>query len=497
MKRAIKTITLLLLLSAVTFSVEAQKTYKNQITVNPRELSQKKDSLIINMDIDFSGLVMDDDRSLSLIPMLVSKEKQTELPSVLINGRRRHKLYKRTQILNKGKKEKGEAVVFEVIKAEKNAKKRINYSLSIPFENWMKDARLDLKEDLCGCAGHKQQIAIDKMIATVLMEGESRYDVKPLLSFIRPEVEEIKRRSEQRDVFLDFPVAKTEIIPGYMNNPGELNKIETMLQEIRVDKDLEVNDINIKGYASPEGSASFNNKLSRARAESLRLHLASRSASFAKVYHVENGGEDWEGLEKLVSESYLDYKNEILTVITSSKPEDIREQELKRIKGGIVYSELLKDFFPQLRRVLCRVDYTVRGFNVEEAKEVISQRPQLLSLEELFLVANTYSMDEKEFSDVFETAVRLYPDDKIANFNAAASALQWGDTERAKKYLDKSPVDTKEYANNMGVYYLLTGELMKARNLFNYAADSGVATAIHNLKELERKIEVEDISLTN
>lgn len=491
MKNILNNIPLLFLLFAFAFPMQAQNIYQGQITVNPRELSQKGESLEINIDVDFSGLVMDRDHSLMLKPILVSAEKETELPYILINGSKRHKVYNRKMALNK--KLRDQSGVFKVVKAEPNTDMRLNYSLSIPFEDWMEYARLDLKQDICGCANVTRQIAIDKMIATVLMEGEARYEVKPLLSYIRPEVEEIKRRSEQRDAFLDFQVGKAVIVPTYMNNPRELDKIESMLQEVRDDKNLTVSSVAIKGYASPEGNVSFNNKLSSGRAESLRSFLASRSAFPSHVYQVEQGGEDWDGLEKLVEESFIDNKNEILNVIRSGKTEDAREQALKSVAGGSVYPKILKELFPQLRRVLCRVDYTVRGFNEEEAKKVIMHSPKQLSLEEMFLVANSYKTDEPEFLEVFETAVRLYPDNEVANLNAAASALQWRDTERAKRYLDKANPSTNVYVNNLGVYYLLVGEFDKARDLFTRAVRNGVPHAEHNLQELDRKIEIEGL----
>lgn len=215
-----------------------------------------------------------------------------------------------------------------------------------------------------------QQIAIDKIITSVLLEGESRYTVQPLLSFIRPEVEGMKKRSEQRDVFLDFPVSGTVIVSSYMNNPRELANIQSMLDELSKDKNLNVNSVGIKGYASPEGSSALNNNLSRGRAEALRSYLVSNSTFPAGVYNVEQGGEDWEGLERLVEGGYLGNKNEVLAVIRSGRSEDAREQLLKPLGGGNTYKVLLTEFYPRLRRVLCRVDYTVRGFNVDEAKEI-------------------------------------------------------------------------------------------------------------------------------
>mgnify|MGYP000703662735 FL=1 len=64
-------------------------------------------------------------------------------------------------------------------------------------------------------------------------------------------------------------------------------------------------------------------------------------------------------------------------------------------------------------------------------------QPQKLSLNEFYLVAQTYEPGSVEFNDVFETAVRMYPNDEIANLNAANSAMQRKDVENAKRYLQK------------------------------------------------------------
>lgn len=489
MKRfAINTFILFLIASCASH-LNAQKIYKGQISVNPRELSQKGDSLYINIDVDFIGLAIEDDRSLSLVPLLINKEKEVELPQILINGRDRHKIYERQISLKKVDSDH----IYSVIKADKKQERQLNYNLALPFEDWMVEARLDLKEDLCGCGGHVQQIAIDKLIPTVLMEGEARYDVKPLLSFVRPGVEEVKKRSEQREAFLDFKVAKAVIDPSYMNNPRELAKIESMLKDIREDKNLSVTSVAITGYASPEGSVAVNNKLSGKRAEALRSYLTDRDAFPASIYRVEQGGEDWTGLESLVMNYPLENKQEVMRVLNSGLSPDAREQALRSQIGGNTFQQLYNDIFPQLRRVLCRVDYTVRGFDAEEAKAIIKVRPQQLSLEEMFMVANTYNEEESGFAEVFETAVRMYPENEVANLNAAASALQWGDTARAKNYLDKAAPGTKEYINNLGVYYLLMGEYEKARELFNQAIKRGLTNGSHNLKELERKLEVEGL----
>lgn len=82
--------------------------------------------------------------------------------------------------------------------------------------------------------------------------------------------------------------------------------------------------------------------------------------------------------------------------------------------------------------------YTVRPFSIEEAKEILKTKPQQLSLQEMFLVAQTYEPGSPEFNEVFDIAVRLFPDDETANLNAACTDLQKGDLTSAEKHLAKA-----------------------------------------------------------
>lgn len=82
----------------------------------------------------------------------------------------------------------------------------------------------------------------------------------------------------------------------------------------------------------------------------------------------------------------------------------------------------------------------------------------------------------------------MYPDDEVANLNAAAVALSKKDLPDARKYLDKSNKQTAEYANNNGIYYLLSGNQAQAIVEFTKAAQNGNEAARHNLGEIEKAI---------
>ena len=491
-------ITFLLLLQPQLSTVNCQLSTKSVFRLHA--LRQIADSVELVMDIDLREMAVGTERSLTLTPILSNKKgKELALKSVLVNGRHRHKAFMREMELNGWERQVREAH-YVVIPLNGENRKVIRYRQSIPYENWMRDAELNLQSDLCGCGGHTQQLETDKLARRIVLEGAREYNPSVHVAYIRPEAEAVKARSEQSDVFLDFPVARTEINPSFGNNPRELAKIESIINEIRTDKNLTVTGVMITGYASPEGNVNTNNQLARGRAEALRNYLSMRVGIPSHLYRVGYGGEDWEGLARLVQESYIEPKGIILSIINYYGSEE-RKNRLKALNGGQTYRRLLNELYPRLRRVVSRIEYTARNFNVEEAKQVIKTQPRQLSLNEMFLVANTYGEGSREFSEVFETAVKIFPDDPVANLNAAASALKAGEQIRAERYLEKAAQSaggkrnevrgTGEYYNNLGVLEMLKGNTARAKSLFRRAAENNLDAALRNLEEIKKKEEAE------
>jgi outer membrane protein OmpA-like peptidoglycan-associated protein len=460
--------------------------FDGQIPVKIQRLRQVEDSVHLIMDIDLANVKIGTERSLVLTPVLISPQgREVKLKNILLNGRQRHKAFKREVALNAWEREVKKAH-YEVLPLTKENRKIYRYTQSVAYENWMREARMDIATDLCGCAGHVQEIASEKVADRIVLEGAKEYRTLPNVAYIRPEVEQIKARSESSDVFLDFPVSRTEINPSFGNNPRELAKIERLVNEIRTDKNLTVTGVMITGYASPEGDVNFNNQLSRGRAEALRNYLSMHAGISDHLYRVGFGGEDWEGLARLVQNSYIEPKGTILSIINYYNPAE-RKNRLKTLNGGRIYQQLLHTLYPQLRRVVAKIDYNARNFQVEEAKQVIKAHPKQLSLNEMFLVANTYPEGSKEFMEVFEIAVKIFPDDPVANLNAAASALLAKDLSRAERYLQRADKSAPEYYNNLGVLNMMQGNNARAKNLFQRASESDINAATKNLEELRKK----------
>lgn len=122
------------------------------------------------------------------------------------------------------------------------------------------------------------------------------------------------------------------------------------------------------------------------------------------------------------------------------------------------------------------------------ALPAIAQKTQTFK-NEIYLVALTYKNGSPEFIELFEKAVSLFPDDKIANLNAASAALSREDIALAEKYLKKAEISAPEYENAVGVLYLLKSDYKQAKLHLIKAAESGLEQAYFNLEELNKKEE--------
>ena len=449
-------------------------------------MKQVGDSLQINMDIDMTNLDLKANYAHILTPVVGSTAEEIELPRVLIQGPARNRAFIRELELNDwAYQDFINNPPYDIVKP----KERINYRISIPFEPWMAEAFLDVEEDLCGC-GDQTKVVRSRIFGNLSKDivAEPVYAVRPQLSYLQPEVEPIKRRQEIGNAYLDFPRGVNDIHPQFGNNPVELAKIDKMIRTIATNTDITVQRIYMVGFASPESSVKFNTELSRARAESLKKYFMNNSAISPNLFETRTGGEDWNGLRLLLEDFPIANKAEIFRIMNSVADLDAREKALEQLAGGRPWKIMFDELFPMLRRVVCEVNYTVKDFSLEEAIENIKVAPQLLSLNEMFIVANTYEAGSPQFLKVFEVARAEFPQDPTANLNGAAAALARKNLRDAERYLKLSDPSTPEYANNMGVFHLLSGNYREAERMFRRAESAGIREAATNLRELQKKV---------
>lgn len=459
---------------------KAQTLYKNQVRIEKESITRSDDNrLTINMDIVLQeNLKLTSNHVATLTPFLEENGKKKILPSIVVYGRKR-------DIVNQRNNVKPENT-YTVIRRERNEEQKVNYLVQMPFEAWMRTADMKLNVDVCGCCDLLEETSGE----LITQLNISPLKILPTIAYITPQAEGVKHRAVEGSAYLDFPVNKYIIYPEYRRNTVELAKIRATIDTVRNDNTTTLTGIKIHGYASPEGSFANNTRLAKNRTQALVDYVTSYYNFDKNLITSESTPEDWEGFRKFVAASSMDKKDEILRLMDDESINiDKKERDIAKLVGPQGYQFILNECYPALRHSDYIVNYTVRGFNLEESKEIINRRPQLLSLQEIYLVAQSYEPGSEEFNHSFRVAATMFPDDPIANLNAGAMEIQkGGDMTTAKKHLAKADQKAPETLNNLGVIAMLEGDLDVAEKYFNAAKAVGLsAQADANLKELKKK----------
>ena len=283
-----------------------------------------------------------------------------------------------------------------------------------------------------------------------------------------------------------FKVNRTEIDWSYAGNHAELDTILRTVNAVRDNSDATVEGIFLTGYASPEGSYANNVRLAKGRTEAVKDYVMKNATFPASIYHTSSVPEDWEGLREWIAASSIDNKEEMLRFIDDKSVSPEKRNDIFRQKFPEQYPFLLANVYPSLRHTDYRITYKIRRYyDVEEIRRVLRTNPRNLSLNELFLLANSCEPGSAEYDEAFEMAARLFPDNLTANLNAANSAMNRGNYAEAERYLGRAG-DSPEAEYARGILALKTGDLDKAEELLRNARRAGIPEAQGALDEISR-----------
>lgn len=420
---------LCILFAQSALTVQAQKIDDSQLRLAGGKilidsvLTQKKsDSLKVAFRLHLDSLQLKSEQQLVFTP-LIAGEDTIALNPIIINGKNQNIRY-----LRKSSRQKNSQAL--VVRRKNDTEQQVLFSQTLPYRKWMKAFNLFMTEDLCGCGNLMDQ-------DTTLMA-----DIQPTPRicrdhYVKPKAEAIKVRAEKGEAYLSFKLNKSDILADFRENATELRKITSTIDLVKNDKDVSITNIDIHGYASPDGPYDNNVRLANNRAAALRNYVCNLYTIDKKLFTYHATPEDWEGFKKKVEASNLADKSAILAVANSSLAPDAKDLKIKKLYPAS-YRYIMSEIYPRLRHSNYTVTYTVRPFDIEEAKVILKTKPQQLSLQEMYLVAQTYEPGSPEFNEVFDIAVRLFPDDETANLNAACTDLQKGDLVTAEKHLAKA-----------------------------------------------------------
>lgn len=450
----------------VVLGANAQIPQKGQISYDNISIVRDSTVLRVAMDIDLSKLDMESNATWVLVPEIRKGDDVVVLEKIEIAGKRQY-LYKQRNHVNP-----------LPIQFNKKGTRIIKYQQDIPFSKWMREAQLSVTENACGC--------LDKLSAenhtTLASINLPKEEFIPVYAYIQP-VSVTKTQTGKIDLNLGFASGKTTLLADYKSNQNELNRLRTFINEIKDNKLFILKNVIFHGYASPEGSYALNGRLANERVNEVARY-ASRSLNLPSSASIrtEYTAEDWNGVKSFTQNSALNDKFSILSIIDSGITPDEMDQKI-RAQHPASYRYLLENCYPALRRTECTVNYEIRDLTVDECKELFKTQPAMLSLNEFYRLAENYAEGSDEFNEIFDVAVRMFPDDAVANLNAANVALmkkQWKDVE---KYLTKAG-NSPESLNAQGIYQALQENYGAAMEYFQKALDEGVTVANDNFKNI-------------
>lgn len=464
-------LTLLFLLACATANAQknpcVNSLANDEIRVRNVSVQDNGRDLMLSLDLNLDSLRLPTNTRLVYTPVVKSGNKQVSMPEIVINGRRQQVMYDRGVDNDKFSDR------AYIVRRKNNTEQTVHYQGAVPFEKWMKNYDVTMHEDLCGCGD-----SLDGRDITL------RRKRQPVMAYVSPKAEAEKIRQIDKRAYIDFPVDKITLYPDYRRNPAQLDSIINTINIVKNDRNIEIKEINIHGFASPESPYEHNDYLAENRAKTLKDYVRRLVQLPESIFTVSHTAEDWDGLRAYLKESNLEHKAEILAISNDERLDlDAREWKIKSTYAD-EYKFMLASWYPALRHSDYHVKYSVRPFSVEEAKPIIKTKPQQLSLNEMFLVAQTYEPGSHDFNEVMETAVRMFPDDPTANLNAACTRLNAGDAAGAAPYLAKAG-SSAEAVHARGISALLEGNNDEARTLLRQAAAAGVESAAENLQNLE------------
>ena len=442
------------------------------VSIENFNMNREGKYLTVEMNLDLNKLNVDANRAVLLTPRLVNGTDSLDLPSVGIYGRRRYYYYVRNGI---GSISGENETVYRVSDKPDN----VAYNNLAEYEAWMDGATLKFHRSDWGCC-HEILAEYEGIV------GRHREAFFPELVFVQPKAEIMKSRSLSGSAYIDFPVDQTVIYPDYRRNTVELGKIQATIDSVRNDKDVTITSVWLKGFASPESPYKHNTDLAIGRTAALKKHIGQLYHFADSIIRTDYEPEDWAGLRRYVEQSNINHRTEILTMIDSDMEPDAKETKIKRTYPE-EYRFMLQNFYPALRHTDYRIDYNLRKFSeAEEIKRIMAEQPQKLSLNEFYLVAGKYEPGTVEFTDVFETAVRIFPNDTIANLNAANAAIRRDDYVRAEQYLEKAG-DIPEAVYARAALAIRKEDYETARRYLETARDMGLEQAATTLNELNER----------
>ena len=292
-------------------------------------------------------------------------------------------------------------------------------------------------------------------------------------------------RAQRVEANIKFLVNQANLRKSELKN-GSVKEFVEMLKKINADREgLNLKNVEVAAYASPEGGFKFNDKLAGKR-QNVSEAYVDKQLKAAKLgganVDAHYTAQDWDGFKRLVQASNIQDKDVILRVLEMYKDPAEREQQIRNMSAG--FRELADGILPELRRSRLIINYETVGRSDEQIKEQYKADAAQLSADEL-LYAATLTNDANEKEAIYKKAAECYDKDYRAYNNLAVMAFNKGDENAAKSYVKQAFAKDQKapegYAN-LALIALRNGNIAEAESNLSKAINAnGFGEVLGNL----------------
>ncbi len=452
---------------------------KVYISATPEILEVKGNTITVTINAEFPARYFHKKAVMNITPVLVYEDGETELPSMNFIG----------------EKVSGDGVVVS-----KKYGGSYSYTMTIPYDDDMYNSLLIVEplvykfKEVVHPNNQKIKDNAEFAAANAFLVAEGvintaqRIDKTSLkTAYANPEMEQKHVVTDMGDIF--FRVNSDAINWAVPLNKEAKNRTAVNDLMSHIIQGWNIEDIEIIGWASPEGSMKYNKDLSNKRAkmtedfmkkrlESLSAHKNSK-VSYKNVndihFATKGNGADWDGLMKAIEKSNIKDKTKILNTLKNQTPEQRVAQLNKYIQQ---YPEFEKSILPSLRRTIINVNTIEPTMTDEQITKACTNNPQSLSCDQMMYAA-TLVKELKNKEMIYLTAIETYPNQAEPYCNAGAVAIEKGNTKHAKQLLRQAiEIDDllAEAYNNLGVVAIFENDYATAEAMLKQAKKLGVNT---------------------